>query len=429
MRHPNAIKMEKAAALKAAESLHNSATSRGGEFTAAEQETYDSHIAKVKTLSRELEVVEAANTYEHRSITTQMNLGNLVPPVPAPARIPLRTNGGFLSKLYAQATEDQREEIDGMLDYLRGRGVGALANLTPGSDGGNLIPSFVAAAIERDFAQFTPVLNASRVVSTDTGADFVYPVLSDSESAEQLAASAATGLDATVSGDTPPTALTGPKLGAYKISSKPVLLPRETLTDTGLDILGDIVLALVARVARYENLKYTRGNGTTEAQGFLTGCTHFEEAMALDLDVALDLTMAVSPLYRPNGVYMASDKTIKYLRKLKTGVSGDKRQLWSYADSKGDGNATAGTPVTLHGYPIYVNNDLPDINDSGYIAGHELVFGDFSRFVIRRAEQGIPFVYNWPVPAKDGRGLIAFRRSDSRVLVQGAIATVSVGGS
>ena len=35
----------------------------------------------------------------------------------------------------------------------------------------------------------------------------------------------------------------------------------------------------------------------------------------------------------------------------------------------------------------------------GYVAGHEVAFGDFSKFCIRFAEQGTPFVYNWPVPA------------------------------
>ena len=53
---------------------------------------------------------------------------------------------------------------------------------------------------------------------------------------------------------------------------------------------------------------------------------------------------------------MASDTTIKYLRKLKTGISGDKRNLWK--DVFEEGNATLGTPAKLHGYPIIVNNDM-----------------------------------------------------------------------
>jgi HK97 family phage major capsid protein len=338
-----------------------------------------------------------------------------------------RPGGGFLSTLMAEATEDEREQIENMVGAMRG--TVAVANLVPSSDGGYLIPSFVAAEIEMNVAAFTPVLNVARVVSTEDGAPFVYPVLSDSESAVQLNPSDLTGLDATVSGDTPPTSLTGPKLGAWKVSSKPQLIPRETQTDTNLDIFGDLVEALVKRISRFENLKYTTGNGTTEAEGFLTKCTHYVTGGPLTLDLCLDLTMQVPPLYRPNGVYMASDNTIKYLRKIKTGIAGDLRPLWAFGDSSGDGTGTEGTPPTLWGYPLFVNNDLPDVASNGYLAGHEVAFGDFKRFLIRRAESGQPYMYVWPIPAKDGRGIIALRRSDSKLLVPTAIATLSVGGS
>jgi HK97 family phage major capsid protein len=338
-----------------------------------------------------------------------------------------RGRGGFLSRLMATATDDELEQVNNMIGAMRG--TVALANLVPSGDGGYLIPSFVAAEIEINVAAFTPVLNVARVVATEDGAPFVYPVLSDSESATQLAPSDLTGLDATVSGDTPPTSLTGPKLGAWKVSSKPQLIPRETQTDSSVDIFGDLVEALVSRISRFENLKYTRGNGTTEAEGFVQNCTHYNVSGPLTLDMALDLTLQVPPLYRPNGVYMASDKTIKYLKKIKTGIAGDLRPLWSFGDSGGDGTATEGTPPTLWGYPILTNNDLPDIADSGYIMGHELAFGDFKRFLIRRAESGQPYMYVWPIPARDGRGIIALRRTDSKLLVPTAIATVGVGGS
>lgn len=180
--------------------------------------------------------------------------------------------------------------------------------------------------------------------------------MSDSESAEQLAAEDLTGLDDVVSGDTPPTSLTGPKLQAWKISSKPVLLPRETQTDTGLDIAGDILAALIARISRYENLKYTKGNGSTESQGFLTACTHYDVSAAMSFDVTRELTLQVPPLYRPNGVFMMSDATIMYLRGLKTGLAGDQRTIWT------DANAITGELARLHGYPVYHNNDMPDIN-------------------------------------------------------------------
>jgi HK97 family phage major capsid protein len=353
---------------------------------------------------------------------------NLVAPG-AGVHAPSRTQGnGWLSKLWNQANEEERDQIENLFAHMSGQKFNATANLSPTGDGGNLIPTFVANQIEMHVAAFTPVLNVSRIYGTEDGAGITYPVLSDSESAEQLAAEDLTGLDDVVSGDTPPTSLAGVKLGAWKVSSKPVLMPRELTTDTGLDIGGDVLTSLIARIARFENLKYTRGNGTTEAQGFLTACTHYDVSTPVSLDMCLDLTQQVEPLYRPNGVFMMSDVTKKYLSKLKTGISGDQRPLWGFGNAS-DGAGAADQQARLWGYPVFVNNDMPDIASNGYLAGHEIAFGDFQKYVIRRAEFGVPFTYSWPIPAKDGRALICFRRSDAKLLVSTAIATFAVGGS
>ncbi|PYV73378.1 MAG: phage major capsid protein [Acidobacteria bacterium] len=109
-------------------------------------------------------------------------------------------------------------------------------------------------------------------------------------------------------------------------------------------------------------------------------------------------------------------------------ISGDKRQLWAFEDA----NATLGTPATLHGYPIYVNNDMSDVASDGSFGGSYssvLAFGDWKRFVVRQAENNSPYLYRYPVPAKDGSAVILFRRSDSKLLVPEAIAKLTVGTS
>jgi hypothetical protein len=84
-----------------------------------------------------------------------------------------------------------------------------------------------------------------------------------------------------VSGDTPPTSLTGPKLSAYKLSSKPVYVPRETLVDGSGDIISDVLAPRFARIARKENALYTNGSGSGEAQGFTKGATALLEPRSL----------------------------------------------------------------------------------------------------------------------------------------------------
>ncbi|HEY4378959.1 MAG TPA: phage major capsid protein [Acidobacteriaceae bacterium] len=408
----HAARAEKASLKAEAEKLINAAMESGHDLKGAELKKYDSIVAQIGQINDELE--------EHHATAHAADASQ-------PSRItPAGQPQLGLREVYNRASSTDRTQINALASILRGD-IQATADLRPSGDGGYIIPSIVQTTLERNYAAFAPVVSVARLFTTDHGEPATFPVLSDSESAVQLDASASTGADDTVSGDTPPTALTGPQLKAYKVSSKPVLVSRELSTDSPINVVQEVIGALLARVIRFENLKYTKGNGTTEAEGFITNATamHAGSGAVLDLDFTLDLAYAVPPLYRPNGSYMASDTTIKYLRKLKTGISGDKRALWK--DAFEEGNATLGTPAKLHGYPIYVNNDMDSVaSDGTFASAAPLAFGDFSKFVVRQAENGSPYLYVYPVPARDGRGVILFRRSDSKLLVDAAIAKLVV---
>jgi HK97 family phage major capsid protein len=332
-----------------------------------------------------------------------------------------KTISRFLQGMFASATMQQQEEIRSLAGYLRGQPLAT--NLSPSADG-VLVPTFVATAVERIYSALHPVVDVARIYGTDTGATTTFPVIDDSVEAEQLAEIAETGADDDVTGDAPPT-LTGPQLKAWKISSKPVLVGRELFTDSDIDIVSEVIGALLARIIRKENVLYTVGDGVTGPQGFLH-CTNFEGSGTLDLDGALDLAYAVPALFRPNGVYMMSDGTAKFLRKIRTGLTGDKRTIWT------DYNQREGTPATLHGYPVKINPAMTDVNNDGTYGGglsSVLAFGDFSKFVVRQAEQGRAFLYRYQVPRRDGIGVIMFRRSDSRLLASNAVAKLDVGSS
>jgi HK97 family phage major capsid protein len=396
-----------------AEAMLDGATKAGRDLTKEEQTTYAQLKDVLKACTVKLD--------EHSYGQGQQR------PVIYPAGWTEPKSGkeqGPVAKLFAKATGEMRNQMRELAKFIAGAlPIHALSDLRPAQDGAVIIPEFISETIERNYSQFSPVAGVARLFPTENGADTIFPVLSDSESAEQLDAAASTGADATVSGDTPPTDLTGPTMKAYKVSSKPVFVPRETFTDSAINILEEIVGALTARVIRFENNRFTNGSGSGQAQGFLTACSVFDATGALDLDIALDLAYSVPQLYRGNGVYMMSDTTAKYLRKLKTGISGDKRQLWADAD------ATKGTPATLHGYPVIINNDMTSVQANGTFTGGEVAFGDFSRFVIRQAEQNRLYAYRYPVPARDGGAVILFRRTDSRLLVSEAVAKLGVSGS
>lgn len=414
--NPKALRQERADLKSQAETLINAAMHSGKDLSGEDLKTYNGIVAKMKNIDAQLQRHEDLSNLNGPSEPNRVV-------VPA-ARGNATQNGGSsaaLREILARANAQEREQITNLIGYLSGQ-ITAGADLKPSGDGGVLIPSFVLPGLERNYMAFAPVVSVARIWGTETGADTTFPVLSDSEDAEQVDAAALTGADHVVTGDTPPTDLTGPKMSAYKLSSKPVFVPRETFTDSPINIIDEVVGALLARIIRLENTRYTKGTGVGQAEGFLTNCAHHAAgAVALDLDIALDLAYAVPALYRPNGVYMMSDTTAKYLRKLKTGLAGDKRQLWADAD------ATKGTPASLHGYPVVINNDMDDVAADGtFAAKSPLAFGDYSKFVVRKAEQGQPYAYRYGVPARDGSAVILFRRSDSKLLVPEAICKLTV---
>ncbi len=417
------LKQQHTALLDKAEAITNTAEREKRDMTATEAELSTIHLNEAKKLSTQIRTVEGGNTLR-AGIHGFFGLG-AIPGASALQPATPRTGPTTFKEAVQSASTAEVDELKSFAHYLGGD-MSALADLRPSGNGGVFIPTVVAGVVARNYYAATPVRNVSTIWATEGGEPATFPVISDSETAVILAPAALTGADAVVTGDTPPTAITGPQMGAFKFSSQPIFVPREVVTDANLNVLEEMLSALLARIARTQNLKYTKGTGSGEPTGFLQSATGYSAAaVALDLDVSLDLAYSVPALYRPQGMYMASDSTIKYLRKLKSGISGDKRALWK--DAFEEGNASLGTPARLHGYDILVNNDMDSVAADGTFAGvSPLVFGDFKRFVIREAEQGAPFTYRYDVPSRDGSAVVAFSRSDSKLVVPTAISKLTV---
>ena len=415
------LKQQHTALLDKADALVKTAETEKRSMTATEQELADLHLKGAEALTKQIRASEGRNTLRANS---QGFFGLGASEASLPSVAPRNAPTTFKEAVKG-ASSAEVDELRSFATYLGGD-MTALADLRPSGNGGVFIPSIVVGVIGRNYSAFTPVRTVSTVWPTEGGEPAVYPVISDSEVAVILAPADFTGADAIVSGNTPPTALTGPEMGAYKFSSRPIFVPREILSDSNLNVLEEMFSALLARIARTQNLKYTKGSGSGEPTGFLQTATGYSAgSVPLDLDIALDLAYTVPALYRPQGVYMCSDLTVKYLRKLKTGISGDKRSLWK--DAFEEGNATLNAPARLHGYDLITNNDMDSVAADGTFAGvSPLVFGDFKRFIIREAEQGAPFSYRYDVPASDGSAVIVFARSDSKLVVPTAISKLTV---
>lgn len=85
-------------------------------------------------------------------------------------------------------------------------------------------------------------------------------------------------------------------------------------------------------------------------------------------DKLIDLVHALKSKYRANGSFLMNDLTIASARKLKstTGSGAANSYLW-------EPSFQAGQPARLLGYPVYSDDNMPDIGANAYA----IAFGDF----------------------------------------------------
>lgn len=204
-------------------------------------------------------------------------------------------------------------------------------------------------------------------------------------------------------------------LGAYKFSSKTILVPIELLMDSAFDIEAYITKILATRIARAENKYYTTGTGTAQPEGIITAATLGKTGAAAQLDKLIwedfiDLEFAVDAAYRSKAKYMLHDQSVKTIKKLKDTQG---RPLWVPGIAIKE-------PDTINGYGYNINNDMDQVGASK----KSLAFGDFSNFFIRDVMDVTLFRINEKYIENGQVGFLAFARHDSRFINPGSSSIV-----
>lgn len=237
--------------------------------------------------------------------------------------------------------------------------------------GGNWVPTTMLNAYNEAQKWFGAVQERAQVINTESGANLDYPCITDTSNTGEVLA------EATAATTTADPTFSKVTLGAFKVSSKAVLVSWELLQDSQFDLASYLGRALGRRVGRLKNTKFTVGAGTTEPKG-VTLTTVGKTASATNAftaDEVIDLIHSVDPAYRnlPDVCFMAHDSTIAYIRKLK---DGNARYIW-------EPSTQIGVPDRLFGYPIVPNNDVSSSIATGE---HIIVFGSMGTgFVVRLA--------------------------------------------
>lgn len=341
-----------------------------GDLSAEERSKWDALESELNELTADKDRLERAATFE-QSFT-------------APAALPADVGGGERGvavadekAAYARAFElyvrQGREALDGEQRKLLQANFRAQGELI-GSAGGYSVPEGFWNRIVETMKFYGGVIGNVEQVSTSTGNDLPWMTTDGTAEVGRL-------LTENTQVSTQDVTLGMTTLRAYTYSSDLVLVSLQLMQDSVVDWQAFLAARFGSRLGRIINTHLTTGDGVSKPQGLITGATTGKttaSATAITFDEVIDLEHSVDVAYRNMGgaAFMAHDLIVSALRKLKDSTG---QYLWQPS-------LQAGTPDSLHGYPLIVNNDM----DSAVTTGKKtLAFGNFrAGYVFRQVAGG-----------------------------------------
>ncbi len=284
----------------------------------------------------------------------------------------------------------------------------AAMGVASGSIGLYSSPDSPMGALERAMLAYGNMRAVATVFRTASGSDMPFPTTNDTGNAGALLAenTQVSEVDATFGQLV---------LNAFKYSSKLVLVARELLNDSAINIPEMLGSMLGERLGRAQNAHFTTGDGSSKPLGIVAAATSASittaAAATVTYDNLVDLVHKVDPAYRPGSKFMFHDGGLKILRKIKImNYSGDVngQPLWQPALS-------AGVSDTVLGYQYVINQDVvtPGAGTKSFI------FGLLSKYLIRDVEDIRLVRMDERYADYDQVGFTAFMRSDGDLLDAG----------
>ena len=236
-----------------------------------------------------------------------------------------------------------------------------------GSIGLFTVPNEMMRPLETALLTYGGMRQVSTVIRTGTGANLPIPTVNDTANMGEI-------INENSAVNQQDVAFGQLVLGAFKYSSKMVLVSVELMQDNSINLANFLGEALGTRIGRITNNHFTTGAGTTLPKGIVTAATLGKtgttgETTSLIFDDLVDLEHSVDPAYRQNGRFMFHDKTLAALKKIK-----DSQQRPLFLPG-----LSVNAPDTILGYPYTVNQDMPQMAANA----KSVLFGDLSKYIIR----------------------------------------------
>ncbi len=268
--------------------------------------------------------------------------------------------------------------------------------------GGHAIGDEPIRGIEDALLAFGGMRQAADVIRTATGADMPWPTADDTgQTGELLAINIAAAEQLITFGQV--------VLGAFKYSSKLVLVPFELMQDSSFDFGAYVGKKLGERIGRITNTHFSNGTGSGQPNGMKNvanaAVTTVAAVGAVTGDELIDLQGALDPAYDSNAAWMMKRATLTTLRKLKTT---DLQYIWIPGLANRE-------PDTLLGRPIIINQDVRGMNADM----RSIAYGDFKAYKIRDV-MGITLLRLVERFAELAQiGFVAFSRHDGDIIDAG----------
>lgn len=289
--------------------------------------------------------------------------------------------------------------------------------------GENIVPIAFQKEYDKKLIAFGGMRRNARIINTSSGNPLDWPTVDDTANVGEWLSE-----NSTVGQLNPSTGQV--VFGSNVVDSKQVLVSVQLLQDSAFDVQALLVDLFGTRIARTMNAGYTTGTGSGQPTGLLhgvgsTGITNitlangassnnstssYTEINSIGTDDLGSLIASLDPAYRPNAKFMGHQGTFDFLRKVKDGFG---RPIWS--DS-----LSANVPDRIFGYSYDWNQDMSQIG----AGNNELVFGDFSHYVIRDVGPLTTVIFNELYMSSLQKGYVAFQRTDGQLLQPAAFAVL-----
>jgi len=370
-----------------AETLVNTAESEKRELTDAEAQELAEIRDDVKRIKEMLEVLDSIDEARPTKIVEEK-----------------------IEDARACSDEEKAREIQeerAFVDYVRGVMVHERGGELAKANNGAIIPVTIAKKIIELVYDICPILDKSEKYNVKGKLEI--PYYPADESTQITVAYAADFTDLTSStGNFTSIELDGFLAGALTKIGKTLI------NNTDIDVVGFIVKRMAYDIARFIEGELLIGTSQkVEGLSGATNVTTLTSSSAITGDDLITFQGTIKDIYQANAMWIMSPKTRDALRLLKDDVG---RYLLN-------DDITAPFGKTLLGKPVYVSDNMPDIDGGAKV----IYYGDMSGLATKFSEEIHIEVLRELFAAQHAIGVVGWVEFDAKVQDQQKIAVLKMG--